>query len=53
MPIRGLFREPLEDVDELRETLGALRITFRDAVGHALFDVEAEHRKTDAVQRGS
>jgi hypothetical protein len=48
----GLFREPIEDVDELGEALGPFRIAFRDAVRHALFDVEAEHREADAVERG-
>src|SRR5262249_29350861 len=48
----GLFREPIEDVDELRETLRPLRIALGDAIRHALFDVETEHRETDAVERG-
>ena len=47
----GLFGEAIEDVDELGETLGPLGIALGDALGHARFDVEAEDREADAIQR--
>jgi hypothetical protein len=47
-----LLREPIEDVYKLREAFGPFRFAFRDAIRHALLDVETEDGKADAVEGG-
>ena len=46
-----LFREPVEDVDELVQAFRALGLSLIDAVRYAFLDMEAEHGEADAVHR--
>ena len=47
----ALLREPVEDIDQLRQALRALGFPLLEAVGHALFDVELQDGEADAIQR--
>jgi len=49
---RILFREAIENIDELREALGPFRLPLLDPFGDALLNMEFEHGETDAIQRG-
>jgi hypothetical protein len=44
--------ESVEDIDELVETLGALRLTLLDAFRYALFYMASKNGQADPVQRG-
>ena len=47
-----LSSETVEDVHQFGEPLCTVRIPFGYPLGDALFDVEAEDRETDAIERG-
>ena len=47
-----LFREAVENIDELSEALRPFRFTLLDPLGDALLDMEFEHGQADTVQRG-
>ena len=46
-----LFRETVENIDELRETLGALSLSLLDSVRDAFLDVKFHDGQADAIQR--
>jgi len=46
-----LLREAVEDIHELGEPLGLLRVSLHDAVGDASLHVEFEDGEADAVER--
>lgn len=46
---RGLARETVEDVDQLGEPSGPLRLPLIDALRHALLDVKPDNGQADAI----
>jgi hypothetical protein len=49
---RCLFREPVEDIDELGEAPGPLGLALLDSLWNTLLDMELQHRQADAIHGG-
>jgi hypothetical protein len=48
----GLFRETVEDVDQLVQPFRSFDFALFDALGHTLLDVRLQDGKADPVQGG-
>ena len=49
--MESLFRKSIEDIDEFRKPEAPLGVSLGDPFGDAGFDMEAEDREADAVER--